>query len=66
MTPSSPVTAAGPDAELDPAGRVEWLREQIRRHDAPTTSQDAPTIPDADYDALVRELRTPRGLSIPT
>ena len=58
MTPSSPVTAAGPDAELDPAGRVDWLREQIRQHDRAYYEQDAPTIPDADYDALVRDLRT--------
>ena len=47
----------GPDAELDPVGRVEWLREQIRFHDAAYYERDAPVIPDADYDALVRELR---------
>ena len=58
MTDSSPVTSAGPDAELDPAGRVDWLRDQIRRHDRSYYEQDAPTIPDADYDALVRDLRT--------
>lgn len=58
MTDSSPVTSAGPDAEADPAGRVDWLREQIRRHDRAYYEQDAPTIPDADYDALVRDLRT--------
>jgi DNA ligase (NAD+) len=52
------VTSAGPDAEADPAGRVDWLREQIRRHDRAYYEQDAPTIPDADYDALVRDLRT--------
>jgi DNA ligase (NAD+) len=58
VTDSSPVTSAGPDAELDPAGRVDWLRDQIRRHDRAYYEQDAPTIPDADYDALVRDLRT--------
>ena len=58
MTDSSPVTSAGPDAEADPAGRVDWLRDQIRRHDRAYYEQDAPTIPDADYDALVRDLRT--------
>ena len=58
MTDPSPVTSAGPDAELDPAGRVDWLRDQIRTHDRAYYEQDAPTIPDADYDALVRDLRT--------
>jgi DNA ligase (NAD+) len=58
VTATSPVTAAGPDPELDPAGRVDWLREQIRRHDRAYYELDAPTIPDADYDALVRDLRT--------
>lgn len=46
----------GPDPELDPAGRVEWLREQIAVHNAAYYERDAPIIPDADYDALVREL----------
>ena len=35
---------------------VEALREQIRRHDRLYHELDAPEIPDADYDALVREL----------
>lgn len=52
------MSAIGPDAELDPAGRVDWLREQIRRHDHAYYELDSPTIPDADYDALVRDLRT--------
>jgi len=56
--PTGSAAAAGPDAELDPAGRIDWLREQIRRHDAAYYERDAPTIPDADYDALVRDLRT--------
>lgn len=58
VTQPSPVLGAGPDAELDPAGRVDWLREQIRRHDRAYYEHDAPTIPDADYDTLVRDLRT--------
>lgn len=44
-------------AELDPVARVEELREEIRRHDRLYHEQDAPEIPDAEYDALVRELR---------
>ncbi len=58
MTPPSPVTSGGPDPELDPAGRVDWLREQIRRHDRSYYEHDAPTIPDADYDLLVGDLRS--------
>jgi DNA ligase (NAD+) len=37
--------------------RVDWLRAEIRRHDDLYYGRDAPIIPDADYDALVRELR---------
>lgn len=58
MTDSSPVTAAGPDPELDPAGRVDWLREQIRHHDRAYYELNAPVIPDAEYDLLLRGLRT--------
>lgn len=47
-----------PDGVVDPTGRVEWLRTEIRRHDDAYYGSDAPTIPDADYDELVRELRT--------
>ncbi len=50
------MSASSPDAELDPAGRVDWLREQIVGHDRSYYELDAPTIPDADYDLLVREL----------
>lgn len=42
---------------MDPVARVEELREEIRRHDQAYYGQDAPSIPDADYDDLVRELR---------
>jgi len=39
------------------AERAEWLRAEIARHNASYYVKDAPEIPDADYDALVRELR---------
>lgn len=48
----------GPDPDLDPAGRVEWLRERIAVHNAAYYERDAPIVSDADYDALIRELRT--------
>lgn len=45
------------DSGLDPVRRVEELRESIRHHDRLYYESDAPEIPDADYDALLRELR---------
>ncbi|MFZ1062785.1 MAG: NAD-dependent DNA ligase LigA [Acidimicrobiales bacterium] len=37
--------------------RVAFLREEIARHNEAYYAHDAPTIPDADYDALLVELR---------
>ena len=44
------------DGALDPVGRVEELRATIRHHDTLYYELDAPEIPDAEYDALLREL----------
>ncbi len=41
----------------DPAGRVARLRDEIRRHDHAYYVLDAPTVPDAEYDRLFRELQ---------
>ena len=41
----------------NPASRIDELRSAIRAHDDAYYGADAPTIPDADYDDLVRELR---------
>jgi DNA ligase (NAD+) len=41
--------------------RVVFLREEIARHNEAYYAHDAPTIPDADYDALLVELRTLEG-----
>ena len=46
----------GPSARV--ARRVEHLREQIRHHDYRYYVLDRPTISDAAYDALMRELKT--------
>ncbi len=43
--------------DVDPAERVEQLRATIRHHNDRYYLDDAPEIPDADYDALVRELQ---------
>jgi DNA ligase (NAD+) len=50
------VTEVDP-SQLDPAARVDELRAAIRHHNDLYYSGDAPEIPDADYDALVRELQ---------
>ncbi|PKO83596.1 MAG: DNA ligase [Betaproteobacteria bacterium HGW-Betaproteobacteria-11] len=38
-------------------GRIAWLREEIERHNRAYYMRDAPTIPDAEYDRLFRELQ---------
>ena len=43
---------------MNPAERAARLRAEITLHNEAYHVHDAPTIPDADYDALVRELRT--------
>ncbi|HEX4219345.1 MAG TPA: NAD-dependent DNA ligase LigA [Acidimicrobiales bacterium] len=52
--PSEPDPAS---RDLDPAARAEELRALIEYHNERYHELDAPEIPDADYDALVRELR---------
>ena len=42
---------------MNPREHAARLREEIARHNVAYFTNDAPTIPDADYDALVRELR---------
>jgi DNA ligase (NAD+) len=42
---------------IDPAERVDQLRHEIEQHNYNYFVLDAPTITDAEYDALMRELR---------
>jgi DNA ligase (NAD+) len=42
---------------LDPASRIEQLRQQIRHHEERYYVDAAPEITDAEFDALVRELQ---------
>ena len=44
------------DGEVNPAGRIDELREIIRHHSRLYYEQDSPEIPDADFDAMFREL----------
>lgn len=43
--------------EADPATRAAALRVEIARHDHAYYVEDAPAIPDAEYDRLFRELQ---------
>jgi len=45
------------DGPVDPAARVAALRDLIRHHTRRYYDEDTPEIADAEYDALVRELR---------
>ncbi len=42
----------------EPAGRAAELRDEIRRHDRLYHTEARPEITDAEYDALVRELKS--------
>jgi DNA ligase (NAD+) len=42
---------------MDPAQRVEYLRSEIRRHEELYYVQAAPEITDAEFDALMNELK---------
>src|SRR4051794_24880368 len=53
--PEAPQDEAGAEAEVE--ARVAALRTEIAEHNLRYHRDDAPTISDADYDDLVRELR---------
>jgi DNA ligase (NAD+) len=43
--------------EMDVIGRMRWLADELNRHIHAYHVQDAPTIPDAEYDRLFQELQ---------
>ncbi|MNR91877.1 DNA ligase [compost metagenome] len=49
-------TPAEPDAS-NPAARAAWLRDELNRHNYAYHVLDNPSIPDAAYDQLFRELQ---------
>lgn len=49
-------SASAPSGD-SPAERAQWLREELERYSYQYYVLDAPTIPDADYDALFIELQ---------
>ena len=51
-SPAQPVPDAG-----DPPARSAWLRAELNRHNHAYHVLDNPTIPDAEYDKLFRELQ---------
>jgi DNA ligase (NAD+) len=57
-SPGEPGLRPPPDGDADPEARVGWLRQAIGYHNRRYHELDDPVISDADYDALVRELRT--------
>lgn len=56
-SPLAGPAAADASAGSDPAGRIDELRDLIRTHNRRYYELDAPTLPDADFDALMRELQ---------
>ncbi|HEY5663982.1 MAG TPA: NAD-dependent DNA ligase LigA [Ilumatobacter sp.] len=48
--------ATGDDAVLNTRDRIVWLRGEVARHNRLYHELDAPELPDAEFDALVREL----------
>src|SRR5829696_7351799 len=57
MTSAERASGSPDGADQDLRARAEALRAEIAEHDERYHVQDAPTIADADYDLLVRELR---------
>jgi DNA ligase (NAD+) len=51
------VTVRTPDDTVEPSARIDQLRHEIEQHNYSYFVRDAPTVPDAEYDALLRELR---------
>jgi DNA ligase (NAD+) len=49
-------TPAVPDEIHDAAERARFLRDEIQRHNVAYYVHDAPTVSDAEYDALMNEL----------
>ena len=49
--------ATPPPSIDDPVARIDWLRAEIRENEHRYFDLDEPAISDADFDALVRELR---------
>ena len=43
---------------MDIAARAAWLRDELSRHNHAYYVLDAPTLPDAEYDKLFRELQS--------
>ena len=58
MTPAKPKVGRSESGALDPTARAEELRALIAHHNERYHVLDDPEVTDAEYDALVRELRS--------
>ena len=58
MTPAKPKVGPSESGALDPTARAEELRALIAHHNERYHVLDDPEVTDAEYDALVRELRS--------
>jgi len=60
QAPASAPARVSPEklpADASPAARAQWLRDELERNSYLYYVLDAPTIPDAEYDAMFRELQ---------
>ncbi|WP_019451694.1 NAD-dependent DNA ligase LigA, partial [Cupriavidus sp. BIS7] len=60
QAPASAPARVSPEklpADASPSARAQWLRDELERNSYLYYVLDAPTIPDAEYDALFRELQ---------
>ena len=57
MKSSGANDSAAKGAGADVLARMDWLTEELNRHLVAYHVHDAPTIPDAEYDLLFRELQ---------
>ncbi len=55
--PSDPAASPADDLAADPAARAEALRDRLRYHAQRYYVQDAPEIPDAEYDRMFAQLQ---------
>ena len=56
-TPPGPTTADAASVTIDAAARARWLRDELHAHNHRYYVLDEPTVTDAEYDQMFRELQ---------